>query len=118
MRVVTRRAGIDIAMATEGKEMPFQKLLIGLESVPHLLLHRHNRGYISGAVQDNRRTAYPFCGLRGMERPHGGDGFVTHGWIVTDERAHFRRRRDEVNSDPTAHAVTADGDSLRVHMRL
>src|SRR6266404_5168530 len=48
--VVSRRAGIDVAVPTEWKKMPLQRLAVFFERLPHLFLRRDDGSHIVGAV--------------------------------------------------------------------
>src|SRR3972149_6459458 len=107
--MVPHGAGVDIAVTAEWEKVPVQALAAGQERAPHPFLNRECRDPIIGAVQDYGRATNLFRRLPWGDRPHGRRGFVAHGRIVTDERAHLRRCGNEGNGDAPAPAAAAPG---------
>ena len=114
--IVTVRFGGGEAVIAEVEIVPLQRLTVGVKTFHHALLHRERAVLVMAAVEDHRRTLDLARGVAGMTRPDRGRRLVAHRRIVGDEGARGWRCRDEVDTEPPAHAVSDDPDPCAVNI--
>ena len=78
-------AGVDETVASEGKEMPLQRLPVGEEALPHPLLDGHGGYAVVDAVEDDGRALDVEGRVARVDRPDLRGGFVPNRRVVADE---------------------------------
>src|SRR5262249_28651592 len=92
-------------MVAEMKVMPLQRLTVGVKAFHDLLLHGKSAVLIVAAVKNHRGALDLTRGIARMTRPDARRLLVAHRRIIRDKGAHAWRRGDEMNTQPSAHAV-------------